>query len=393
MFGKASRHAKTPHRRRPSTRPAVEQLEGRTVPAFTVPTLNDAGTGSLREAIDAANATPEADAIVFHPKLSGTIRLAGQLNVTGPLTITGSGAGVITLSGENSSRVFLVDNGSVNVMSVTISGLTLTGGRATGSNQGGAVEVTNEDLTLRGVVITGNTARDGGGVYVNPTGRLTLEDCIISGNSATGTSGYGGGVYLAGDSVAVIRNSAISGNSAAFGGGGIDVDPGGSLTVEGSTISANRAVRVDSVGGGIVATNDSVTVIRNSTISVNSAAFGGGIIVGTNGRLTLEGSTVCGNQADADDGQGGGIYVSEGGSLTVTNSTVSGNSARADGGGIFITKGSLTIRNSTVAFNAADADNAGGGQGGGLFADAGAAVTLLSTIVADNAVGATGLHP
>src|SRR5262249_12971825 len=111
------------------------------------------------------------------------------------------------------------------------------------------------------------------------------------------------------------------------------------------------------------------------------------------GRLTLEGSTVSGNQADVDEGVGGGIYVSEGGSLTATNCTVSGNSARSDGGGIYFTKGPLTIRSSTVAFNTADAGNAGGGQGGGLFVNVGADATLLSTIVADNAVGATGLHP
>src|SRR5262249_13515882 len=140
-------------------------------------------------------------------------------------------------------------------------------------------------------------------------------------------------------------------------------------------------------------TNDSVTLIRNSTISVNSArSDGGGITVGPNGRLTLEGRTVSGNQDSAADGPGGGVSFPDG-PQTVTDSTVSANAAGSGGGGGYVGGGSLPIRNSTVAFNTADADNAGGGKGGGLFAFAGSVVTLLSTIVADNAAGATGLDP
>src|SRR5262245_39209720 len=147
---------------------------------------------SLREAITAANGNGQADTIAFQPGLSGTIRLDnGALTIKGSVTITGPGAGEITLSGENNSRVFLVDDASVNVISVTISGLTLTGGKATGSNGGGAILVANEDLTLRGVVITGNTARDGGGVFVDVTGRLTLEDSTISANHAVGVDSGG----------------------------------------------------------------------------------------------------------------------------------------------------------------------------------------------------------
>ena len=47
-------------------RPRVEGLEGRWVPAtFTVENLNDAGTGSLRQAILDANTSAGADDIVF----------------------------------------------------------------------------------------------------------------------------------------------------------------------------------------------------------------------------------------------------------------------------------------------------------------------------------------
>ncbi len=47
---------------------------------FTVSNLNDAGTGSLRQAIVDANATTEAaDTITFAARLTGTIALGSQL--------------------------------------------------------------------------------------------------------------------------------------------------------------------------------------------------------------------------------------------------------------------------------------------------------------------------
>src|SRR5262245_33572922 len=68
------------------TRLQVESLEDRTVPSpFTVLNLDDGVTGSLRQAIETANATPGADVIRFAPQLRGTLTLNSQL---GPLNIT-----------------------------------------------------------------------------------------------------------------------------------------------------------------------------------------------------------------------------------------------------------------------------------------------------------------
>jgi hypothetical protein len=65
------RHSK----RQPSRRLLTfESLENRLVPStFTITTLNDGGTGSLRQAIQEANAHPGADVIQFD--VAGTIRL------------------------------------------------------------------------------------------------------------------------------------------------------------------------------------------------------------------------------------------------------------------------------------------------------------------------------
>jgi hypothetical protein len=113
-------------------RVTLETLEVRTVPS-TVMNLNDSGTGSLRDAI--AN-TAAGGTVDFQPGLTGTIILtSGELDIAEDLTITGPGAGVITVSGNNASRVF--DIAAENT--VTISGLTVADGM---SNNVAATPVT-----------------------------------------------------------------------------------------------------------------------------------------------------------------------------------------------------------------------------------------------------------
>src|SRR5262249_12257417 len=55
----------------------LEYLEDRSLPSTcTVVNLNDAGAGSLRQAIQDANATAGADVITFAPAAHGTLTLA-----------------------------------------------------------------------------------------------------------------------------------------------------------------------------------------------------------------------------------------------------------------------------------------------------------------------------
>jgi parallel beta-helix repeat protein len=360
------RHESRPGRRPKRTcRPGLEVLEGRDVPAttFTVTNLNDAGLGRLRQAIIDANNLAGPDAIVFQPGLTGAITLTtGQLTVTGPVTITGPGSGALTISGNNASRIFLIDDGTDAVQDVTITGLALTQGKVTGAFQvGGAIKVANENLSLNDMAIINNTAEGGGGgIAVGRTGRLTLENSTVSGNTVTSD---GGGLFLDGLSVATIRNSTIVLNKttgSGQGGGGIHVESDGFLTIDRSTIAGNETV----LSGGGIDVFSGTLIVRNSTISGNSAGTGGGILFG-------------------------------GGSLTVENSTISGNSSKFDGGGIWMRGTTAAIRNSTIAFNTADSDNNGNGtQRGGIFVfeivPPPSALTLQSTLVAENFRGTGG---
>ena len=80
-------------RRRPTHRPRIEALEGRTLLAtFTVSNTADGGPGSLRQAIADANADATADTIAFNIPGAGvhTIVPATALPaIVNPVTIDG----------------------------------------------------------------------------------------------------------------------------------------------------------------------------------------------------------------------------------------------------------------------------------------------------------------
>ena len=81
-------------RRAARPRLVFEALEDRTLLSlFMVTNLDDAGAGSLRDAILDANANAGADVIDFAPKVKGTIGLSsGELAITDDLIIDGPGA-------------------------------------------------------------------------------------------------------------------------------------------------------------------------------------------------------------------------------------------------------------------------------------------------------------
>src|SRR6516164_3083671 len=111
-------------------RPKLEGLEGRTVlSTLTVLNTLDKGAGSLREAITKAK---DGDTIVFAPSLDGqTITLTSdQITINNSLDIEGPVASLLAISGNDTNRVFNISEG----LTVTIAGLTITRGRAGGSN-------------------------------------------------------------------------------------------------------------------------------------------------------------------------------------------------------------------------------------------------------------------
>ncbi len=305
--------------------------------ALVVSTLVDesdgnfgAGDLSLREAIEAAGPNPGNDTITFAAALNGqTITLAGtELLVKGDVTITGPGASLLSISGNNASRVFQIASGA----NVTISALTIKNGTASGIG-GGGIYNNGGTLSFSNSFISGSTGYLGGALY--NTGTLTISNSTISGNSAA----YGGGLYAYQGAV-TIANSTISGNSALGGGG---VKNRSTLTISNSTLSDNSA----NVGGGLdnETTNLILVTITNCTISANTGSLSGGGFHGLGGAPTLRNTTIAANLGK------GGIYIDAGAPILVS-CVVAGN-ASGD-----ILKGALGAGSTNNLIQ--DAANAGG---------------------------------
>src|SRR5262245_41155114 len=181
-----------PHEGRRRCRPRLEALEDRRLPA-TVTTLLDNVPGSLREAIAL---TEPGGTVDFAPGLSGTITLtAGQLTIAKDLTIAGPGAGVLTVSGNNASRVFEV----TSAVTVALSGLTIAFGLGDGLHGGGILNAGTLAVTASTLSSNSVFGAAGGGIY-NSGGTLTITASTLSGNSAgfRGFGSAGGGIYNSG---------------------------------------------------------------------------------------------------------------------------------------------------------------------------------------------------
>lgn len=284
---------------------------------FIVTNLNDAGAGSLRQAILNANANGPADTIFL--QTFGTITLtSGELSITDNVTIIGPGAPLLTISGNNASRVFYINAG----FTANLSGLTITGGKPASNESGGGI--TNAGtLNLRNCVVFGNTATgSGGGIY--STGNLDVTNCTIRNNTANG----GGGIHAFGGSVNVF-GSTISANTCAFDGGGLNMlNVVGNLT--NTTISGNQA---NGSGGGVMFFSNSgsfTLFVSGCTIANNTGGNGGGLRTftlsgaGNIAATTLRNSIIANNTAPnlnaGTSGGGAATITSQGFNLTSDNS-------------------------------------------------------------------------
>jgi Bacterial Ig-like domain (group 3)/Right handed beta helix region len=224
--------------------PELLRLENRELLAtFKVTsTADDGSAGTLRQAIGLANAASTPSTIEFQlAGMPATITLAhSQLelsNTHAAITIEGPAADLLSISGDNDSRVLQVDDG----VTAAISGLTITAG----SSDIGAGVKNSGTITVDNCTISSNSSSASGGMYNG--GTANLLNCTISGNSA----GAGAGLYNGG--VLTLQNSTIAGNFAFMYGGGLEASSFSlSMKLTNCTISGNTALAGDS--GGIFST-------------------------------------------------------------------------------------------------------------------------------------------
>jgi hypothetical protein len=186
-------------------------------------------------------------------------RCFGTTTITKDLTLTGQqprGFPSPTLDGASQNLVLSITAG----VAVTINTLTIGDGN---TEVGGGIS-NSGTVTLNDSTITGNNAFNGGGGISNDGGLVTLNGS----SSVSGNYGFNGGGISNTGTVTLNDSSSVSGNTAGFAGGGI-------------------------FNTGTVNLNDS------SSVSGNSADFaGGGIFNYPGGTVNLNGGTVTGNTPD-----------------------------------------------------------------------------------------------
>jgi len=170
--------------------------------------------------------------------------------------------------------------------------------------------------------------------------------------------------------------------------GGVFVQPGGSFTMKEGSVIENCYWPTDNGGGVLLqtgtATSNAVFNLEGGIIRNNTAARGGGVILGHRAEMTMSGGYITGNTARGVQG-GGGIQLNSSATLTITGGEISNNTAANQGGGIrigaacsrlYMTGGSI-INNTAV-----------NGDGGGIFTISHSAATnLLPTAYGNLTIG------
>jgi hypothetical protein len=336
---------------------------------ITVANNNDAGPGSLRQAI--ADATP-GETIVL-PANTYTLTSA-ELTIAKSLTIAGDGAGDTIVRAGGAFRVVNV-SGAGN--EVSISGVTIRDGTVEspgGVAKGGGVSSQDANLTLEHVVVTNNRvdvdgaatkpggSAEGGGIYASK-GTLELVDSTVTANmvSAVGGSGAAGGI--------------------AEGGG---LDSAAQLSLEGDTFAENTA---DARGGQG----------PSSAGQLGGIADGGGVIVFAVAPAGATASTFFANVVDASGGPGASGGIGAGGGawmlsnappISLSNLTATANVVHAlpdgiaSGGGVDIganSPGTVALTNATLSANTAEGGPASSDGGDGYLG--GTNTTVRNTLV------------
>ena len=242
---------------------------------------------SLREALAYAES---GDTITFDASLQGkTIALdsaLGELTVNQSVTIDASNlwdatasAPGLTISGQDATRILRViggtsySNGSLDVeINVGINGITLTNGYSNDSD-GGAISCKGATLSINNCVISDNRATgNGGGVSSTYYSNMTLTNCVVTRNNAAGGNSVGGAVYSE-TSTLSLDNCLIGDNRATGNGGGVYVNPlQGPTTLVNCTVTNN----VGLFGGGVYLNGNAPRFnAYNSIIAGNRGASAG----------------------------------------------------------------------------------------------------------------------
>jgi len=259
---------------------------------------------------------------------NGELQITKSVTINGPgedrLTIDGNGNSRVFFVNGVEVGLPEADNVDINNMTVTnastsgngggvyvngadslrLSNLTISQSRAYG---GAGVQLAYaDDVVIDNITVVDNTASQSGGglyIFVSSEGQeQTISNSQFSRNSAVGFVNEdggrvgGGGIALNYTSGVTLDNTRVSDNSTRSNGGGILINSSPGTTIRESTISGNIAAVEgrNRRGGGIAILLSNNTNIEDSVVSNNSSDdLGGGISVNGSDGLTIYRTRWC----------------------------------------------------------------------------------------------------
>lgn len=338
----------------------------------------------------------------------------------------GTAKGSITVDAQGNSRVFeFKESAEANTEKqtldrVTFDNLTIQNGRAL-ADDGGNIFAQTKELVFDFCVISGGSAKTGGGLYYDGSsaeggeGTLTLTDTSSRGNTAK----EDGGALCVMSAVTTIERtdaardgfeaaSIFENNKSEIGSGGAMYASGGKLNVNGYQ-SGSAGEEPDQVlfksntalsGGAIYQTESDgklkwVAFDSNKAIGVSPAQGGGAYYFESasgNGTLKLDHVEMIKNVSAAF---GGGLF-NHGGNVCLNNSLVADNTAVQQGAGIYNAVfydtetgtdkgGTLKARNATITRNLTSNTAADSSIGAGLYNGSEAVAEIYNSIIILNA--------
>src|SRR6056297_2281531 len=210
----------------------------------TVTNTSDSGAGSLRQAIADVDT---GGTISFDNALSGdVITLSSEITINKSLTIQGLGADKLSVSGNNSNRIFYIRNNST----VNISNLAIVNGNTTSTSRkyGGGINLfAGCNLNLQNVNFENCVAgSNGGAIFGGNATKINIKNCAFKSNTAKID---GGAIKVsAPDVISVtkpraifsIEDSLFYGNNSINVGGAIYIEAGVDAEIDNCTFTDNQ---------------------------------------------------------------------------------------------------------------------------------------------------------
>jgi parallel beta-helix repeat protein len=355
--------------------------------------------------------------------------------ITDPPDVLGGGIAVFDSGAVAIERNHILDNGTQSHFGGGVSFRKSKGKldyNTISGNIGSGVTVAEarQLLISKNRILQNRANSSGGGISIWGSRDIRVVENLVSANEANVVGGKGGGLSLA-DSEVYLEKNIIEKNVAHTFGGGIAVvgshgtarkgplvviktnTVGGLMPADGNRVSGNALDLFDAIwlrnpqggGGGIGVFDADVKIVENQILN-NKAHRGGGIEFYANGAGLVEHNTIKLNRTRPPltvqfikGGTGGGIAINRIGiskddvalyePVNLVDNTIEENSAGADGGGVYATAGAaVTISGTFHRIR----KNTAGDDGGGVRATFGVKLSISSGEIVENKCNLSNGH-